>query len=81
MGKSKICSICTYTGDQTGACADCTYYKNFELDSIHEAAPLMLETLKQVGCQFDMCPGPEEPSQDMLTCFVCAAIKEAKGEN
>ena len=33
-----------------------------------------LDLLGSVPCTFWACPGPDEPAQDMATCYVCLAI-------
>lgn len=38
-------------------------------DACRESA----ELLHAAPCAFSMCPGPDEPAQDMLTCRVCRA--------
>jgi hypothetical protein len=44
------------------------------------ASPDMFEALERVGCQYFACPGPDKPIEDMATCYVCAAIRKAKGK-
>ena len=34
------------------------------------------ETLERADCQFWACPGPDEPFQDMATCFVCEQVQK-----
>ena len=54
------------------------FYPRQEADmQLSKAAPDMLEALERVGCQFSSCPGPEQPVEDGVTCFVCAAIRKA----
>lgn len=36
---------------------------------------LAVETLERIGCQFDMCPGPEVDDQPMMTCHACSALR------
>jgi len=37
-----------------------------------------LEVLEDVGCQFYLCPGSDQPPRAMQTCFVCRQIREIK---
>jgi hypothetical protein len=40
-----------------------------------------IETLERVGCQFDHCPGPDVPPQDMMTCYVCDVLRRLRAES
>lgn len=44
------------------------------------ALQLAIDTLLGFDCTFGMCPGPDVPVQDMLTCRACAAIQDLRAE-
>jgi hypothetical protein len=44
------------------------------LTALREAVTEALDMLDGAGCVFAMCPGPDSPPMDMLSCRVCFAI-------
>lgn len=42
---------------------------------VRELLASAVEVLLRVGCQFWDCPGPDEPFEEMRTCYVCVQVQ------
>lgn len=37
-----------------------------------------LEDMERAQCHFSFCPGPDAPTQHMMTCFICYRVKRLR---
>jgi hypothetical protein len=37
-----------------------------------------LEDMERAPCHFSFCPGPDAPTQHMMTCFICYRVKSLR---
>jgi hypothetical protein len=48
------------------------------MDKLLQTVRGAIATLEQTDCTFWACRGPDAPYEDMITCSICATVKDLR---